>query len=387
MFGRHQGELVKEVVSKVWGELRRNHSLVVNETLVGIGDHVEEMLTLLSVNSSNVRIVGIYGMGGIGKTTIAKVIYNQLSQHFDSCCFLADVRETAQHKGLVHLQNQLISNILTQRCADISTVDEGTNVIKERFSGKKVLVVVDDADHRDHLQALALVGKCEWFGSGSRIIVTTRKKEILNPTEVNWWTYEPKELDFNQSLQLFSRHAFRTDRPPQYYDILSMDVVFTAGGLPLVLEIIGSFLSGKGKEAWEDTLKQLERIPVQHKLIISFRALETAQKNIFLDIACLFTGVDRRIALHMWNGCGFYPEHEIEVLRLMSLVKIGDNNELMIHDLLRDLGREIVCQESVMEPGKRSRVWFHEDAYHILNHHTSHRHAVLRMKNLHTYLI
>ncbi|XP_059659593.1 disease resistance protein L6-like [Cornus florida] len=370
----HQGELVKRVVLEVWGELKRN-SLDVNKCLVGIDDHVEEMMKLLSVNSSDVRIVGITGMGGIGKTTIAKVIYNQLSQHFESCCFLPDVRETAQqHNGLVHLQNQLISNILKRRCVDISTVDEGINILKVRFSGKKVLVVIDDADQRIHLHAL--VEKCDWFASGSRIIVTTRNKEILNLPEVDCRTYEPKELDYNQSLRLFSRHAFRRDHPPQDYDTLSVDVVSTTGGLPLALEIIGSFLSGKRKDVWEGTLKMLKVIPddqVKKKLRISYEALDYVQQQIFLDIACFLIGVDSRIAFHMWDACNFYPEFGIEVLILMSLVKIGEDNELRMHDQLRDLGRDIVRQENFMEPEERSRVWFHEEAYEILESHSGTR--------------
>ncbi|XP_059657812.1 disease resistance protein RPV1-like isoform X2 [Cornus florida] len=369
----HQGRLIKMVVSKVWGELKRN-SLVVNECLVGIDNHVEEMMRLLSVNSSDVRFVGIHGMGGIGKTTIAKVIYNQLSQHFEFCCFLADVRETAQqHNGLVNLQSQLISTILKRRCADIRNMDEGINVIKDRFSGKKVLVVVDDVDQK--IQLHALVGKCDWFGSGSRIIVTTRNKEILNIPEVDW-TYEPKELDSNQSLQLFSMHAFRRDHPPEDYDTLSRDVASTTGGLPLALEIIGSFLSGKSEAVWNETLKKLKRIPdgqVQKKLKISYDALEYEQQQIFLDIACLFIGVDKRIAFHMWDACEFYPENGIEVLLLMSLVKIGDNNELRMHDQLRDIGRDIVRQENFKEPGERSRVWLHNEAFNILETHTGTR--------------
>ncbi|XP_059623052.1 disease resistance protein L6-like [Cornus florida] len=348
---RHETKLIDEVISRVLEEVRGN-SVVENECLVGIEGHVEEMMKLLSVNSKDVRIVGIHGMGGIGKTTIAKVIYHQLSQHFVSCCFLADVRKTEQHKGIVHLQNQLISNILKRRCLDVSTMDEGINAIKKRFSKKKVLVVIDDVSHKIHLHAL--VGKCDWFGSGSRIIVTTRDKEILNSTEVNW-TYEPKELDSNQSLQLFSWNAFRRVHPPKDYHTLSRNVVSTTGGLPLALEVIGSFLSGKGKEVWKDTLKKLKRMPdghVQKKLRISYEALEYEQQQIFLDIACLFIGVDKRIAFHMWDDCNFYPENGIEVLRHMSLV--------------RDLGRDIVRQENFMDPGKRSRVWSHKEAFDIL---------------------
>ncbi|XP_059650599.1 disease resistance protein RUN1-like [Cornus florida] len=282
MFGRHKGELVKEVVLEALRELKRN-SLVVTDCLVGIDDHVEKLMKLFT---SDVRIVGIHGMGGIGKTTIAKVIYNQLSQHFQPhCCLLEDVRATTQQQnGLVHLQKQLISDILKLRRPDlISNKDDGINAIKDRFSGKKVLVVVDDADHRDQLHALAL-----------------------------------------------------------------------------------------GKEVWKGTLKKLEVIPIKHvqdKLKISYDALEYDQQPIFLDIACFLIGVDGRIAFHMWDDCKFYPEIGIEVLINMSLVKIGDNNELRMHDQLRDLGRDIVRQENVEEPGKRSRVWFHEEAIAPLERH------------------
>ncbi|XP_057978131.1 disease resistance protein L6-like [Malania oleifera] len=362
----HQGKLIKMVVSKVWRELKKT-SLVVTNDLVGIDYHLEETMRLLSVDLSDVRIIGIHGMGGIGKTTIAKVIYNQLSRCFDSCSFLADVRETSQqHKGLVYLQNQLISNILKRKCQDISDADEGINTIKDRLCNKKALIVLDDVDHRHQLNALA--GSHDWFGSGSRIIITTRDKNILSIPEVDS-TYEPKEMDFNQSLQLFSRHAFRRDYPPEDYITLSSDAVDTAAGLPLALEVIGSLLSGKKKSVWEDTLKKLKKVPegqIQKKLRISYEALDHEQKQIFLDIACLFIGIDKRIVVYMWDDCDFFPENGIEVLLLMSLVKIGDGNELRMHDQLRDLGREIVRQENYKEPWLRSRLWSHDECFDML---------------------
>ncbi|XP_059657542.1 disease resistance protein L6-like isoform X2 [Cornus florida] len=370
----HEGALVKDIVSEVWEKLKMNSLDVNHECLVGIDVHVEGMMKLLSVNSKDVRIVGILGMGGIGKTTIARVIYNNLSQkksEFESCCFLADVRGKAQQRnGLVDLQNQLVSSILKQgHSVLIRSMDDGLNAIKQRFSGKKILLVVDDVDHRNHLHAFALLGKCDWFRSGSRIIVTTRNEEVLNMPEVDCRTYKPEELDDSQSLQLFSRHAFRMDRPPQDYYSLSKDVVSTTGGLPLALEVFGSLFISIGKEEWEDTINKLKRIPhkdVTDRLKISYDALDHNQQQIFLDIACLFIGVDERIAVHMWN----FPKAEIGVLRRRLLVKIGDNNELRMHDQLRDLGRYIVRQENVEMPGKCSRVWFHEEAIDVLESHT-----------------
>ncbi|XP_059650605.1 disease resistance protein RUN1-like [Cornus florida] len=367
----HEGALVKDIISEVWEKLKRNLLDVNHERLVGIDVHVEKMMKFLSDNSIDVRIVGIHGMGGIGKTTIARVIYNNLSKQkveFESCCFLADVREKSPD-GLVVLQNQLVSSILKQgHSILIWSMEEGINAIKHRFSGKKVLVVVDDVDHINHLLAFALLGKCDWFGSGSRIIVTTRNKEILNLPEVDCRTYEPKELDNNQSLQLFSRHAFRTDHPPEDFVTLSRDVVSTTGGLPLALEVFGSLFIGIEKEEWEDKINKLKSIPhkdVMDTLKISYDALDCNQQQIFLDIACLFIGVDERIAVHMWN----FPKTEIRVLR-RRLVKIGNNNELRMHDQLRDLGRDIVRQENVEKPGKRSRVWFHDESIDVLETHT-----------------
>ncbi|XP_031380277.1 TMV resistance protein N-like [Punica granatum] len=109
----HQGELVKLVVVRVLKELKKAY-LVVPDSIVGIDDHVESITRLLEVDASDVRIVGIHGVAGVGKTTIAKVVYNQLLDHFDSCSFLKDIRETAlQHKGLEYLQSLLISKILS----------------------------------------------------------------------------------------------------------------------------------------------------------------------------------------------------------------------------------------------------------------------------------
>lgn len=357
------------VVRKVLLSLKVHH-LNVTDQLVAIDDHVAKIMRMLNVgsNSKDVRIVGIYGMGGIGKTTLAKVIYNHLIDRFEYCSFLKDVRETSQNRGLESLQNQLISQILKNKCPEITNIDEGINTIKERFSKKQVLILLDDVDKRTQLDAL--VGKRNWFGPGSRIIVTTRNKDILNVPEVDW-AYEVTWMDPDQSLQLFSRHAFRRDYPLDDYVDYSKKVVDITGGLPLALENIGSFLSGKSREVWDSTLKKLEQVPreeVEKKLRISYEALDHWQKQIFLDIACLFIGYDKRIVVHMWDEADFFPEEGIEVLMLMSMIKIGDDNKLWMHDQLRDLGRQIVRQENIMEPGRRSRLWNHEESLATLIH-------------------
>lgn len=100
--------------------------------------------------------------------------------------------------------------------------------------------------------------------------------------------------------------------------------------------------------------------------MISYEALDHEQKQIFLDIACFFNKRNRVNAFYMWDDCKFYPEYGIEVLLLMSLVKMGDNDELSMHDQLRDLGREIVRRENRKDPGRRSRLWIDKEALDVL---------------------
>ncbi|XP_039155692.1 TMV resistance protein N [Eucalyptus grandis] len=79
---------------------------------VGVGRRVEKVMSLLSMGSNDVRMIGIWGTGGVGKTTISKDVYNSINSQFDGCIFLANVREISSRRdGLVHLQKKLLSEI------------------------------------------------------------------------------------------------------------------------------------------------------------------------------------------------------------------------------------------------------------------------------------
>ncbi|XP_039165104.1 disease resistance protein RPV1-like [Eucalyptus grandis] len=222
---------------------------------------------------------------------------------------------------------------------------------------------MDDTTHLD-----ALVGDGSWFKVGSIVIITTRNKSILDKVRASH-LYELEQLPPNQSLILFSRHAFRNDFPPSDYKHISHDIVSITRGLPLALEVIGSYLCGKTKATWKDTSEKLKKIPakeVQERLKISYDALDYEEQQIFLDIACFFIGISKQNPTYMWDACGFYPGKGIEVLSLMSLIKIGEYGKLMMHDQLRDLGREIVRLENQKEPGEHSRLWIDEEAKNVL---------------------
>ncbi|XP_039174161.1 disease resistance protein RUN1-like [Eucalyptus grandis] len=352
LLDRHEGELVKKVIENVLSKLRQDFQLDVTKHLVGIGDHVNRIMKWVDTPTTDARMIGIYGMGGIGKTTLAKVIYNQLSNDFVHRSFLADIRETARHNNIAYLQKQLIKDILQ---IEPSNVDEGISRIKSGFKGKKVLILLDDIDHKDQLNALAR--ERNWFMAGSIIIVTTRYEAILDQSKFNVHKYDLNELDQEHALLLFNRHAFYMDHSSKDFEGLSRDIVSTMGGLPLALKVVGSYLYKKtNRKVWEDVRKQLKNQPhrdVQKILRISYDALEDGHQQIFLDIVCFFIGIDdgevARFAMYMWEDCGFYPNQGIEELKLRCLIKIGDDGEFMVHDQLRDLGRSIFCQGQPLE--------------------------------------
>ncbi|XP_056171876.1 disease resistance protein L6-like [Syzygium oleosum] len=361
----YEGDLVKSIVRKVLRELKKKFELVISENLVGIDSHVKEITEFVDNKSHATLFVGIHGMGGIGKTTLAKTIYNKLSNQFEHRSFIADVRESWKHNDAHYLQNKLIYDILKQKDA-VDNEDEGTWFISSKFKDKKVLILLDDVDNV--LQLKCLAGNRDWFSSGSKIIVTTRNERILKEVGVDY-AHDHKELDNNQSLILFSKHAFRRESPPRDFEVLTHEVVSISGGLPLSLEVLGSLLCGEKQAFWRGKLDKLKKAPpekVLEKLMISYQALEDNQQQIFLDIACFFIGTDKRIASYMWEACSFYPEEGIEVLRFMSLIKIGDDHDLRMHDQLRDLGREIVRKENRREPHNRSRLWEYEEVQKVL---------------------
>ncbi|KAK7286875.1 hypothetical protein RJT34_22196 [Clitoria ternatea] len=365
---RNESEVIKNVVENVTRMLNKT-DLFVASNPVGVESRVQNIIQLLDIQqSNNVLLLGIWGMGGVGKTTIAKAVYNEIGRKFEGRSYLAHIREVwEQDASQVSLQERLLFDIYRNMNTNIQSIESGQNILKERLCHRKVLLVLDDVSKLDQLNALC--GAREWFGPGSRIVVTTRDEHILKVLRVDH-VYRMKEMNETESIELFSWHAFKQANPRDDFVTLSRNVVEYSGGLPLALEVLGSYLFERDLTEWKSTLEKLKKIPncqVQKKLKISFDGLEDdMEKEIFLDIACFFIGMDRGDVTHILNGCGLYAEIGISILVERSLVTVDGKNKLGMHDLLRDMGREIIREESPKEPEERSRLWFHEDVLDVL---------------------
>lgn len=227
---RPESKLVEAIVEDVLQKLNRDQSTNFGFAgFVGIEKHIQEIKLFLSVSSPKVRIVGIWGMGGIGKTTLAQVLFHQLASQFEARCFVPNVREESQKGSLINLRNKLLAELLKEENLNVVTPSLGPAFIKERLQRTKALIVLDDVNQVQQLNTF--IGELDQFSCESRIVITTRDAALLRDISADG-VYKVEQLDYGEALQLFNLIAFRRKFPTTDYMKLSRNVVEHAGGVP-----------------------------------------------------------------------------------------------------------------------------------------------------------
>ncbi|KAJ0532110.1 putative TIR domain, P-loop containing nucleoside triphosphate hydrolase [Helianthus annuus] len=383
-FNGHEARFIQQIVKDVSLKLYFFNSSI-DAMLVGMETRVKDVVSSLEINSNDVRMIGIKGMGGSGKTTLARAVFDYISIWFEGKSFIENVREGSKRYGLKKLQKQVLRNVLSDKSIEVESVSDGRSLMRKMMCSRKALLVLDDVDDIGQLEALA--GDRNWFMPGSRIIITTRDEQVLKAHCMNF-IHDACLLSQKEAICLLSRYAFGREIPNQGYAELSRLVVHYAAGLPITIKVLGSFLYDRTESEWKDTIKRLKTIPLKEtleKLEISYNGLENDQREIFLDIACILKDETKKKAIKILESCGFRALIGLRVLEQKSLISISkedysyfyfntidddddvyDDELFVLHDHIEEMGMDIVRRLHPDEPKRQSRLWIKEEIEDIL---------------------
>ncbi|XP_021832525.1 disease resistance protein RPP13-like [Prunus avium] len=341
---------------------RQTSPNIEEDDLVGLIEDTEALLRQLSTTEPRRRVVSIVGMGGLGKTTLAKKLYNHsdLKNEFDCKAFVyvyKDYRRRDTLQGIIVAVNHGCN------MEDLKKLQEEELVLKLRqlLQEKRYLVVLDDIWEIkvwDSLQSAFPSGKM-----GSKVMLTTRNKEIALYADAMSEPLEPQFLTQDESFELFRKKAFpgmNEMRMPSDLENLGRQMMVKCSGLPLTVVVLGGLLSTKRKtaEEWTRVLQNINwRLIGQDRvsavLALSYNDLPFHLKSCFLYLG-LFpedSSISKRKLIHLWVAEGFLPQQGEEVAEgvaenclnelidrcmVKAGISLGRVKTIRMHDLLRD---------------------------------------------------
>ncbi|CAI9269535.1 unnamed protein product [Lactuca saligna] len=376
--GRLETQFIEEIVKDIYRRLYVTLQSV-RPLLIGMDDSINFITSWLKDGSSHtVDILTISGIGGIGKTCLAKHVYGLYWCEFHRSSYIENITRKCDGKfnGLLDLQEQLYYDISKTRSIRVDDVSIYTSKIENSLASKKVFIVLDDINNLVHLDAL--LGS-KGFHPGSKVIITTKDRWLTESCALLKTNIKPKHLKYfleglheTKSRQLLCYHAFMCNYPKAGYEEVLDKLVKYCQGHPLALEILGKSLHNRDVVYWEGFMEGLKKeinSPINNVLRMSFESLPSNNdKDLFKHIACFFVGIDREVSETILEACYINTRSGITNLLDRCLLSIGWNNELMMHQLVQEMGRFEVSQESLNKPWKRSRLWCHKESFRVLKH-------------------
>ncbi|XP_013743145.2 disease resistance protein RPS6 isoform X2 [Brassica napus] len=364
-----EAKMIEKIVNDVSNKLC---STACNDfdDFVGIEAHMKNMNSLLELESERVVMVGIWGPSGVGKTSIGRALFSQLSCQFQGSIFIDKTKEiytranSYDYNTKLDLQAQFLSEILDQKDIKVHSL----HTMIDRLGQKKVLVVFDDMD--DQVLLDAVLGKTRCVGPRSRIVVISKDRELLRACGIESdRIYEVEYPSKELASQMFCRCAFGQDSPPDGFTELASDAVELSRNLPLALNVLGSSLAGLRKEELEERMPKLvNRMAgqVDKTLKDSYDRLKEEDKAIFRHIACLFNHKPCDYVKGLLEDSKLDVDVGLVTLAERCLIQISEDKIIRMHDFLQKMGREIVRQPCIQDPGEREFLLDSKEIYDVL---------------------
>ncbi|KAF5445890.1 hypothetical protein F2P56_031565 [Juglans regia] len=354
-------------------------SLVEESGIFGRDDDKEEIVNLLLSGDSignEMCLIAIVGMGGIGKTTLAQLLYNdnRVKQHFNLDAWVCVSKEFD-----LHTITKTILEAVTSATCDIKDLNRLQVTLKEKLTEKKILLVLDEVWNMNYSDWEILMNPFKFVAQGSRVIVTTRDDSVASVMRANV-THYVKKLSEEDCWSIFSKHAFHDGNFDAYPELeaLGRQIVKKCESLPLAAKAIGALLRSKlDADEWDKVLKsELWDLPVEATsilpaLILSYKYLPSHLKRCFVYCSIFPKGYifDKNQLILLWMAEGFLQQPRIKTMEeigddyFMALVSrslfqqySGDKSRFVMHDLVSDLTKYVSGQFiSREEPEEVSR--------------------------------